>query len=252
MQKEPTILIATPRTKPILDGYLMSLWESRFKGGLQLKIQPNLAVDIARDHLVGMMKEHKADAILFADVDATWHPDAIQRLWDRKKDIVCGIMYRRALPPIPTIGYYQGVNEKGRHIYDLGTFSDQVKHYLAWQKQKLGMGDNIPNNLCFPSEYPGELVEVDGCGSHFVLIRKRVFEAMPAPWYKTVTVSAGEDYWFCRKAKAAGFKIYADMTVHTGHEVGTGFDVGANEFMAFFKYTNKIDTKTEYWEIGGW
>ena len=78
MPKVPNVMIGTPRTKPILDGYVMSLWEKRFKGGLTLKIMPDLAIDVSRDYLVGVMKENNCDAILWADVDATWHPDAIQ------------------------------------------------------------------------------------------------------------------------------------------------------------------------------
>jgi len=250
MAEDPVILVATPRTKPITDSYHNSLWMSNFIGGLDHKILPNLAVDVARDHLVGVSKDRKVDAVLWADIDASWHPDAIQRLWDRNVDIVCGIMYRRALPPIPTIGYYQGKNPKGQHVYDLGSFADKTRQYLMYQQKHQGMGENFPNDLCFPIEHPGEMVEVDGIGSHFVLIRKRVFEALPPPWYKCTTPSAGEDYWFCRKAKAAGFKIWADMTVHTGHEVGTGIDFGAREFIAMMKYTDKIDTTQEYWEMG--
>ena len=252
MQKVPSVMIGTPRTKPMLDGYVMSLWETRFKGETILKLMPDLAIDVARDYLVGVMKENECDALLWADVDATWHPDAIQRLWDRNKNIVAGCMYRRALPPIPTIGWYKGLNDTGKHLYDLGAFADVTRKYLKWQIERQAMGENFPNDLCFDIEHDGDLLEVDGCGSHFIMIRKEVFEAMPRPWYKTVTTSAGEDYWFCRKAKEAGFKIHVDLTVHTGHEVGTDIDFGAREFMAFFKHTERIDSNMEYKEKGSW
>lgn len=241
----PKVMIATPRTKPYLDGFVSSLWGTNFKGKMSFKYLPNNALEIARNRIVTTFKKSVCDALLWADVDATWHPEALQRLWDRDVPVVTAIVYRRALPPVPTIGRYKGVNPNGKHIYALGEFADIVFNYL----RDNNITEQTSNELVLP-EQEGDLVEVDGAGSHFLLVRREVYEQIPPKWYKSTSLNAGEDFYFCRQVRNAGIPIYADLSVHTGHEMGTGVEVGAREFLAFNKYTTEFVTKEEHWEMG--
>jgi hypothetical protein len=65
------------------------------------------------------------------------------------------------------------------------------------------------------------MVEVDGIGAGCMLIKRKVLEAIEAPFADLVrpdgTRSLGHDYNFCKKAKAKGFKVYADWEVLCDH-----------------------------------
>lgn len=88
------------------------------------------------------------------------------------------------------------------------------------------------NDFTLPFEL-NHLQEVDGCGAHFFLVKREVLEAIPYPWFQCTRDSAGEDFDFCRKVKKAGFKIYADFGLYTGHNVGGAVDIGVKEFLKF-------------------
>jgi hypothetical protein len=69
--------------------------------------------------------------------------------------------------------------------------------------------------------------EVGSIGMGVMLIKRKVFEALTEPWFETPWRNdkrgyVGEDVFFCRKAQAAGFKIYIDHDVskEIGH-IGT-------------------------------
>jgi hypothetical protein len=71
------------------------------------------------------------------------------------------------------------------------------------------------------AEYPdGGLVEVAASGAAGLLVKRRVFEAIEAPWFEAGTANTnrvGEDVNFCRKARAAGFEIFCDLDAVIGH-----------------------------------
>jgi hypothetical protein len=63
---------------------------------------------------------------------------------------------------------------------------------------------------------PGEgIVELEAGGCAGMLIRRDVLEATGSNWFEYTDRS--EDIVFCEKAKAAGFKIYADLSARLGH-----------------------------------
>lgn len=65
------------------------------------------------------------------------------------------------------------------------------------------------------------LVERTALGLGFMLIRRRVFEAVPKPWFARIysgetEANKGvmtEDYYFCLKAREMGFKVWCDLDV---------------------------------------
>ncbi len=64
------------------------------------------------------------------------------------------------------------------------------------------------------------LKAVHACGRAGMLVAREVFETLKEPWFelgKTHPEHAGEDVYFCQKARAAGFQIVADLDLTFGH-----------------------------------
>jgi GT2 family glycosyltransferase len=177
-----------------------------------------LSVDDARNYLVECFKVSDAEYLLFADNDATWAPDAILRLLEHKLPMVCACMYTKPddLMPMPTIGRYIGKTPDGKSYY---RFSDTAKEIVTYVRSVLS---DTPerNAICLPQD-KNSLRSVDGVGMHFTLIRRDVINALKMPYFKNQHNSVGgEDFYFCRHVREAGFPIYYDLAVHTGHAVG--------------------------------
>ena len=56
---------------------------------------------------------------------------------------------------------------------------------------------------------PSSLIEVRGASVTGMLVRRAVFEAMGAPWFR-VTEDVPEDVYFCERALELGFQPYID------------------------------------------
>lgn len=68
------------------------------------------------------------------------------------------------------------------------------------------------------------LVKCDFVGTGCVLIKTDVFKDLPKPWFLIPYIEAKDDFgsddvYFCRKAREAGFSIWADqeLSKHVGH-----------------------------------
>jgi GT2 family glycosyltransferase len=71
---------------------------------------------------------------------------------------------------------------------------------------------------------PPGLHEVGAVGACGMLIKREVLEAIEPPWFAFDTDEEtgkpiGEDVYFCRKARKAGFKIYCRTDLRFGHMV---------------------------------
>lgn len=64
---------------------------------------------------------------------------------------------------------------------------------------------------------PG-LYEVDFMPHGMTAVRRDVYEKIGYPWYKAGDANEfGDDVYFCAQVRKAGFKIYADTTLYSGH-----------------------------------
>lgn len=64
--------------------------------------------------------------------------------------------------------------------------------------------------------------EMDEIGTGILAVKRRVFETVPAPWFQLGQLDGhpdymGEDVFFARAARAAGFRIGLDVNFPAGH-----------------------------------
>jgi hypothetical protein len=143
-----------------------------------------------RNALVDQAALVNAEWILFLDSDLLFPRDAIARLLAHDKDIV-GATYCKRVPPYEVLG----------RTLD---------------------GDRL--------EAATGLVEVSGLPTGCLLIRRSVFEQLEKPYFRTPAHAdneipglpahiEGEDYYFCRVAREAGFSVWldVDLTMQIGH-----------------------------------
>ena len=141
----------------------------------------NFDVDLTRNRIVEEFLRGQAQWLFWLDDDCVPPAGAVARLIGHGKDIVGA--------PAPTMfgmewllcAFERGENGKYRAINDL--------------------------------ESRG-LARVEAVGCQGMLIRRRVLEAVKPPWFRRLIkggkVVKSEDFFFCEKAAAAGFEVWAD------------------------------------------
>ncbi len=129
----------------------------------------------ARNLCVEHARAHEAGHLLFLDSDLVFPRDALRRLLERDRDIV-GATYSRRTAPFTGLG-------------------------------TILMGGAI--------EDEGALVEMSRVPTGCLLIKMTVFDALSRPFFKFGVSEdhaiVGEDYDFCDRARAAGFRIWCDL-----------------------------------------
>lgn len=131
-----------------------------------------------RNEVVKHFLEDKYSHLLFLDSDMIFPDDTIQRLLSWKKDIVSGIYSFKTQPPKPVFSPKQGAC--------------------------------IDNGL----------LEVEVAGAGCLMIKKDVFKTLEPPYFLEESDGSdriGEDVYFCRKAREAGYKVFIDWNVGCGH-----------------------------------
>jgi GT2 family glycosyltransferase len=153
-------------------------------------------IDKARNVVVDKFLASDRDWLLTVDTDVILPACVVTRLMSRGLPLVGALIYVNQQPPFPQI--YDQIADFS--YGDMGIFQVRQK----WE--------------------PGELLKADGTGAGCMLIHREVFEAIhgnpPFRWYQHEFIGNemfGEDFTFCRRAKAAGFQLYIDTSVHAGH-----------------------------------
>lgn len=155
-----------------------------------------------------------ADYIFFVDDDVLPPMNTITKLLAHGKDIVTGLYFSRQEPHFPQIF--------------LKNTEDPTKYDCIQEYEK------------------DKLIEVDSCGAGCMLIKADVFKKLKKPyfWYIPAgedTPRKGEDFYFCEKAKEAGYKIYADTSIICKH-VGRKF-VGQDHWNASLEMLKEMKKK---------
>lgn len=150
----------------------------------------------ARNNCVDQVQNLKADYIMFFDSDMVFPPETLTRLLAHRKDIV-GALYPRRAPP-----------------YDV-------------------LGKTLTNQ---PMQVSGGLQEMASVPTGCLLIKMSVFNALTKPYFRHKetegqTMVGPEDYEFCVRARAKGFKVYADidLSMEIGHIGSRIYTAGADQ-----------------------
>lgn len=136
--------------------------------------------------------------ILMLDNDHRWPLDIVQRMarWvilEPKRRIIAGLYFNRREPYLP----------------------------MAWKQGDDGLYYQL-------ADWPKGLIEqIDLVGTGCIMIHREVFETLERPWFwydhegiqteKANFIYPTEDIWFCKRARAAGFQIDLDTTIHAPH-----------------------------------
>lgn len=147
---------------------------------------------LARRFLAG-----DADYFWLTNDDQVYMPDCLARLLGRDVDICCPVCIQRNAPFTPL-------------LYDRDDESEPNGLRPLWLNRMVR-----------------GLYKIVAAGGGGMLVKRKVMEAIKDPWWevKTVTPPDGrppnqmsEDIDFARKARAAGFSLWADTECIVGHQ----------------------------------
>jgi hypothetical protein len=150
-------------------------------------------VDQVRNLIAEWVVKGPYDYLFSVDYDISFKPDTLVKMLSHDKDIVTGI-YRQRNMDHQILEVFEP-NDKGGFTH------------MAWDKIK-----------------DKSLFEIGACGFGCVLIKKKVMVDIGYPQFKYHAAlnhaeTFSEDLDFCRKARAKGFKLFADTSIvceHTG------------------------------------
>ncbi len=221
----PRIAIGIPHLGNLPGYFVDSLLFMHWPDGTSTVRIENKPVDTARNHIAKAFLANEAFThLLFVDADMTFHKDTLTRLLAHDLPIVSGTYFARTDTPIPHVYNFSKTDADGVNWY-----TSQAGAFGEWVKRHPEQGV-FPNAWCFPESLDA-LVECDAVGFGCVLIKREVFEALQYPYFESDPETGGaEDFDFCEKAKAAGYKIFADFTIQANHEAKGAF-IGREEFV---------------------
>lgn len=207
-QNDPDLAVVVPNT-----GTVSFDWCTKFSS-LRLpehvvSSKQTAALDLAREQTIEMAMEVDPEWVLFLDSDVFPPKDIFFQLRQHDLDVISGVYYVKKDPPHPAM----------------------------WRLDK---EDTLSPVYQFKEDL---IVEVDAVGLGCTLVNKRVFEDIDRPWFRWTEgyedhpwdmrsvggqQGIGEDFYFCHKAKEAGYNIYVDTSIMCLHE-GSAL-IGANGY----------------------
>jgi hypothetical protein len=179
------VMIATPCTDSVKAGFALDLamlygLVCRHSDDVEAAIMQNRGTIIPQQRatLVDAAQRYGATHLLWLDSDMRFPKDTLFRLLKHNQPIVAANYARRRHPALPTAEH----RDKG-HL--------------------------------FSTDDATGLEAVTQCGFGVMLTRMDVFQKISEPWFQIGYTSndhqyVGEDFFFCAKARKAGFEILID------------------------------------------
>lgn len=141
-----------------------------------------------RNLIISKALENNCSHVFFLDDDMAFASDALTKLLIHSgKDVVTGLYLMRTYPHYPV-------------LFDKAYEDGKCRFMLL--KDKTG------------------LIEIVNCGLGFCLIRTEVFKKLSAPWITLGEIEKDEwcdDVSFFNRVRNAGFKLYCDLDIQSGH-----------------------------------
>jgi hypothetical protein len=157
-------------------------------------LQGCYVVDSSNQAIARMFPQE--DWIMFMGDDHVFPPwfvlNLLTKMYHYDFDILAPLCFRRSFPPSPVV------------------------FKLQERDEETGRETLVPITL---DDHPeGGIIQVDAVGSAGMIVRRRVLEGMKPPWFRLGgEMQEGEDIYFCRSVREAGFKIHVDLGVGLGH-----------------------------------
>mgnify|MGYP003108543214 FL=1 len=234
--EKQSILIATPMYGGMCTGHYTIATINTINNLRERKVEAFLAnlmneslITRARNELVRMfLKNTDCTHLMFVDADMYFEADAVGRLLDADRDIVC------ALYPKKEIDWDRVRQAVQLNRKDLSYYASQFVLNLPYGKSKVELDKD-------------GLLEVRHAGTGFMLIKREVFEKLEqhVPEYRSSTLQdptgkyikptvrqyfdtsidntgalLSEDYHFCELWNKHGGKVFVDLNIHLKH-IGT-------------------------------
>lgn len=188
----PFVCIGIPHT-----GLVTMEWAIAFRNLIlpcptMYGVERGRPIDVSRNEIVANALKSPVTHIFFLDSDVIPPPNALVRLLSHDLPIVSGLYWSKYGFPFVMREGKDGLFEPMKRV-----------------------------------EF-GKLIEVDAIPMGCALIKREVFERMGWPWFKMEVgkepLGVSEDYWFCKRARELGYKIYVDTGVLCGHVTLAKFD----------------------------
>lgn len=156
-----------------------------------------------RNQVVKKALDAGAEWIWNIDDDNLFSADIVERLMRHNVDIVTPLVCRRHPPFFP---YLFGPP------YPIDPTMPDDELFEQWTKH--------PPAPDYPRGLYG-LVEMSTAGCSGMLVKAKVFHALPSPWFEfgrcEAKDSAGEDVFFALRARKKGFRCFVDYNASMGH-----------------------------------
>lgn len=185
------VLVATLTRELVTTAWAKSHRDMRLPPGHSIVYFTGLPFDHARNSAVQMMLDGGFEYLFFVDDDVMIPPDAYAILKSNNLDVVSGLYYRRSDPIVP----------------------------VAIVKTPGGYG-------WLASWKYGDIIPVDMVGAGCLLVKRKIFEIMPSPWFEWTVdrhelpqqFRASEDFVFCKKlVEIYQIKPHVDTRVQCIH-----------------------------------
>lgn len=201
----PKILICTPNYVKVLDSFVSwmftenyAYWKCKFGyDNVHWEVRSRQFVHFARNAMADKAMEQGYDYVFFVDDDAVIPNTILERFIAHDKDVMIAPYYMRRPP------YFCGV------LRCVSGNLDTVADYKNLRQEELDKGG---------------LIEVDGGGTHCMLVKTDVFRKVKESSVRDdqqlfclPPMGGTEDMYFCLRARKLGFKIYVDADVEVGH-----------------------------------
>lgn len=193
MAKSTRIMIGVPCHDMVQASFAQSLvnvveYMTRKKYQIVVRFYEGTIVTTAREKIVEMALEEKADYLYFVDADMIMHPKVLEYLLDNDEDIVSTMFFKRVYPYQPC--FYS----------EIALVNNEATLYVPTKWTERG------------------LYECHATGLASTLIKRKVLEALKdTSMFHHAIPNLGEDIAFCLNARAKGFKVYVDTRIETGH-----------------------------------
>ena len=242
MSVKHKIFIATPMYGGLCNGnYCMGMVESVQKfgrAGIQMYysyMMNESLITRARNSMAYDFLSSDAEFLMFIDADIGFDADAIVKMVEADKDIICGLYPKKEI----NWQMVERAVKEGVDYHDLGAWTGSfVVNLVGDAKSQTGT--------------IGEPMEIANGGTGFMLIKREVFEALKdkVPTYTNDMYMVidkepqkkviheffatsideesnrllSEDYHFCKLARMNGFKVYAAPWARLVHCGAYNFD----------------------------